>query len=127
MPTVKKEKKEDIEWDKKKIIAFLVVGVVLIFLAANFKTAILGETSTPTENIQTKQVKGVSTSDIANGIRQSVQNNLNNIKFEAENLNVAEIASSSPQVQKVLNDLKSLKDVPKNQLKDVCEKVCGRL
>jgi hypothetical protein len=42
-----------------------------------------------------------------------------------------EIASSSPQMQKILNDIKSLEQYPANQAKEFCrqiyEKICGGL
>lgn len=125
---MKQVKKEDgIVWDKKKIILFCVIGVILLALAFNYKTAILGESLIPNQAKQLRQIKSVSTQDLSNGIKQSIQNNVNNLKNEAQSLDVAEIASSSPQVQKVLNDLRSLKDLPKNQLKNACENLCGRL
>jgi hypothetical protein len=36
-----------------------------------------------------------------------------------------EVASSSPQVQKILNDIKALQQYPANQIKDLCRKICG--
>ncbi len=127
MSKPKKEKKEEVEWDKKKIIIFSILAIFFIVSAVYIKDAFLGE-STPTPKVtEVKQVKGVSTQDIASGIRQSVQSNINNLKTEVENLDVAEVASSSPQVQKILNDLKSIKDVPSSQLKSACEKVCSGL
>jgi len=69
-------------------------------------------------------VKGAAT-EVSSGIKNSVQNQLDNLKAEAQNVDLTEIASSSPQMQKVVNDLKALQDYPKNQVKATCEQICN--
>jgi hypothetical protein len=126
MPQVKKEKKEEIIWDKKKIIFFVGIAILLIVLAINLKSAILGESYSPkSTKISTPAFKGISAQDLSKNIRQSILGKINDLQNEAHNIDVAEIASSSPQVQKILKDLKSLKDLPKSQFRDACEKVCA--
>jgi hypothetical protein len=121
----KKEVKNEIEWDRKKIFAFLLflVGIVIFGYAA--KIIVLGE------NLSSKNVtsvKGVSVSTLPlPDIKSNIQNNINNLKAEAQNINVVDIATSSPQVQKVINDLKAIQDYPKNQLRQTCEKICSGL
>ena len=128
MATAKKEKKSEVEYDKKKIILFVVVAVFAIFILLQAKSYILGDTNTEVSKINSeKKVKGIAAPEIPNDVRESFQNKITEIKDSAENLDLVEVASSSPQVQKIINDIKSLKDLPKSQLKQTCEKVCGSL
>ena len=60
-------------------------------------------------------------------IRSDIQSKVDVIKQQITNLDPAEVASSSPQVQKILNDFKSLQDYPKNQAKEMCENICKNL
>lgn len=125
-----KEKKEEILWDKKKIFISLVVAILLIGIGLELKSVFLGESLPKTSQVNQNsnaEIKGPNVEDLKNGIKQSFSDNINSIKSQAESINVAEIASSSPQVQKVINDLKGLKDLPKNQIKSACERICNGL
>ena len=124
-----KEKKEEIQWDKKKIIFAVIVSILLIGIGFELKSVFLAE-SQPIEKVNQNsnaQIKGASTNELTNGIKQSFADNINSLKAQAQNIDIAEIASSSPQVQKVINDLKGLKDLPKNEIKSACEKICSGL
>ncbi|PIR80222.1 MAG: hypothetical protein COU25_01345 [Candidatus Levybacteria bacterium CG10_big_fil_rev_8_21_14_0_10_35_13] len=124
-----KEKKEEVIWDKKKILITLVVVFLLTGIGFWLKALYLDEDvpKTSKKNIQREQIKGVSVGEASENISKSFQENINSLKEDAQNLNLAEVATSSPQVQKIIKDLQSLKDLPKNQLKDTCEKICGGL
>jgi len=124
-----KEKKEEIIWDKKKIIITLIIVILLLGIGLQLKSLFLGGSNPPVpkEIVQKEKIKGINIGDASQNLSQSFQERIESLKKDAQNLNIAEVASSSPQVQKILNDLKSLKDLPKNQLKDACEKVCGGL
>ncbi|OGH18022.1 MAG: hypothetical protein A3F31_03745 [Candidatus Levybacteria bacterium RIFCSPHIGHO2_12_FULL_38_12] len=50
---------------------------------------------------------------------------LDTIKKQVQSLSISEIASSSPHVQKVLQDIKALEEYPHNQVKDMCQKICS--
>ncbi len=125
MPQNKKEKKPEIDWDKKKIFLFAVGLVVLLIVLVNAKSMILGETykPAPKTKVDLPQVKGISTQDISNNVRKTIED----LQTQANNLDVVEVASSSPQVQKILNDLKSLQNLPKNEIKNVCDNICNKL
>lgn len=124
-----KEKKEEVIWDKKRIIFFILSIIILVFIGIRVKSHFLDSNYSlqDTNTVKKEQVKGITTQDLSNGIRQSIQQDINKIKTEAQNINVVDIATSSPQVQKVINDLKSLQNLPKNQFKEACEKVCNGL
>lgn len=123
---MKEPPKEDLPWDKKKIILFLIAAVVLIGIGFEAKDLILGTSVSPSAPIQKPDIKGAAT-QVSSNIKNSVQDQLNNLKSEAQNVNVVDIATSSPQVQKVINDLKAIQNYPQNQLKTTCEQICNGL
>lgn len=112
--------REEVNWDKKKIFIFSTV-LVLILLFLFYRVADFSSN----EQIEkpNTQLKGVSAEDLSKNVQEAVSN----LQEQAESLNIEEVASSSPQVQKIINDLKSLKDVPKSQLKNTCERICNGL
>jgi hypothetical protein len=112
------------QWDKKKIILFLLAAVILIGIGFEAKDLILGANVSPAVSVNKPDVKGAAVQVVPN-IKNSVQNQLNTLKSEAQGVDLVEIASSSPQVQKVINDLKALQNYPKNQVKATCEQVCN--
>jgi conjugal transfer/entry exclusion protein len=124
-----KEREEKTEWDKKKILLFAAAVLLLIGIGYVFKGMMLGSQEMPnTSKIET-DVKGTSVqaSQVGADIKENIQNQINNLKDEAQNVNIVDIATSSPQVQKVINDLKAIQDYPKSQLKATCEKICSGL
>ncbi len=123
---MKEAPKEELQWDKKKILLFLIAAVVLIGIGFEAKDVILGTNISPSVSVPKPDVKGTAT-QVSSNIKNSVQDQLDNLKAEAQNVDLEEIASSSPQVQKVINDLKAVQDYPKNQLKATCEQVCNGL
>lgn len=114
-------------WNKKRIIIAVFLLILLIVGGYFFKTRVLDGNLL----LQLKSVKGISTQESTNkpafklNIQEAVKEKINSIKQEVSGLDVVEIASSSPQVQKILNDIKSLEQYPTNQLKEICRKICG--
>lgn len=125
---IAKEAKENVVWDKKKIAIFLISLALFIILVFELRTLILGKQETPSKpQIKNeKQIQGASVENLPS-IRQGIQTQIDNLKKEAESINVMDVATSSPQVQKVINDLKSLQNLPQSQFKQACEKVCNGL
>lgn len=121
-----KAQEEETVWDKKKIFIAL---FVLLFLFGG-----LGYTARPYLNdlLQTNtlvsqqtKVEGAKTQAVPQP--QALQEKIAEIKETINNLDAGEIASSSPQVQKVMRDIKGLQDYPRNQAKEMCQQVCSRL
>ncbi|GEM_PF-1270472 len=145
------EKEELVEqWDKKKII----VAVILFFFFAGSVYAGRGyfvdkNTPAPQQKISVKSsesVAGVKTqatkdekessetedqaspfSFTPSTIRSDVQQKIDILKEQVTSLKVEDVASASPQIQKVINDLKALEQYPKNQAKQMCETICKSL
>lgn len=138
-------------WDKKKIVIAVVVLFFLSGVAYAAKTYVFdtNETKTP-KKVSTKSSESVagvtseenkeslSSSDenkdqppsfpfSPSAIRQDAQQKFEEIKNQATNLTVDDVASASPQIQKVINDLKALEQYPKSQVKQMCENICRSL
>ena len=114
-------------WNKKRIFITFFLLVLLIAGGYFFKTRVL-RNQPPQVG---KSIRGITaqTSTIEPepkiNIQEAVKEKINSLKQEVLGLNVLEIASSSPQVQKILQDIKSLEQYPINQAQEICKKICG--
>lgn len=118
------------QWDRGKIFLFIFTLIILAVIGFELRSIILGDkaniVSQAPKNLS--DVKGASTQNISMpNIKQDVQGQINNLKNEAANINLVDVATSSPQVQKVINDLKALKNLPQDKLKETCTNICNRL
>lgn len=122
-------KKEKTQWDKRKIFLFSLLCLFLLFAGFEIKSFILDKNINypqKQDSIVSENVKGVSTiNSSTDGIKNTIQENINALKKQASDINVTEIATSSPQVQKLINDLKALQNYPQSGLKDACFKICN--
>lgn len=124
-------------WNKKRIILFLFIILILLAIGFAIKNFVL-KSNVPLNDALVKSaglVKGTSTEEQNPNkeeknslpVQSIIEDRINEIRKEVNTLNVSDVASSSPQVQKVLNDLKSLENYPKNQAKDICLNLCNNL
>jgi len=117
-------------WDIGKIIATVATLILCIFggiyIKQNFfdvkQSAVKGTQS----HVDEKDVKTSSESAKQSPIsypnlQTEIQKRISQVKNEADNLSITEIASSSPQIQKILNDIKSLQNYPGNKAREICE------
>lgn len=117
-------------WNRKRIILVASVLLALITIAFYTKTFSLDKYK---GLITRGKVKGASTNSdsisfpTSDDLKSSAQEKLEQLQKEVQQINVIEIASSSPQVQKVINDFKSLEDYPKDQVKTFCQNICNGL
>lgn len=125
----RESKKEKVEWDRKKIIFTSIIIIFLLFLGYQAKSLFLDKNMQVPQNdsFQKEDVKGVSVSNPGPSIKDTVQESINSIKNEAGSINISDIATSSPQIQKVINDIKALQNYPSNELKNTCLKICNGL
>ncbi|MDO8639547.1 MAG: hypothetical protein Q7R53_01345 [bacterium] len=130
-------------WDKKKII--FAITIILFILAGGFilKNLLLGKGESLNlnpKNFSLESVKGLSTKKeepvkenkensislpSASSLQTNLQQKIDSIKQEVNSLKIEDVASSSPQIQKIVDDIKSLESYPKNQAKEMCQKVCN--
>ena len=118
------EKEEELEWDKKKIIIAFVIVFFLVVGAIFGRKYILGDQSSPSD----KSVQGISTQNTADTSllpsQEDVKQQIAALEAKVSGLSVKDIASSSPQVQQVLQQLKNLPNVPGDVIKQQCENIC---
>lgn len=131
-------------WDKKKI--FMGIGASLILVSGVFygvKTlGLFTSDQQQQSSVRTSAASVEGASVQANedtptpeptrpGIsfpsKSDIEKKLTGVKDEITQLNVQEIASSSPQVQKVLRDIQALGQYPGNQAKEMCQRLCSNL
>lgn len=108
---------EEEVWDKKKLLFGVLFLLILLGIGYQTNKQFFNQIHLPSRI----SVKGSSTTKV---VPINLQEKISEIKNEATNLNVADIASSSPQVQNVLNQIKNLGNLPKNEAKQVCEQIC---
>lgn len=125
----RKEKKEEDElvWDRKRVVIAFILILVLLFGARQAKgmffpdTNILGESTVKkASEIDKPKVEGIKVD-----LESDVTSKFVNIKNSIIDLNPEEIASSSPQIQKVLKDIKEMKNLPVDQARNTCMKICS--
>jgi hypothetical protein len=119
-------------WNKKKIIITTIILALLIAGGFYLKIRVLSQNSSQiTGSVKGAVMQEIAIPDIKASAQEAVVEKIDNLKAQVSNLNVSEIASSSPQVQKIINDIKSLGQYPTNQAKEFCrqiyEKICGGL
>ncbi len=120
----KNEEVEDIPWDKKKVVIGVLIVLVVIFALLYFKERFLPTKQTDVKG--TMAENKISTQSLPDPA-QKIHQNIDQIKQNVSTLNVVDVATSSPQVQKVLSDIKNLENYPKNQARQACEKICAGL
>ncbi len=129
-------------WDKKKIILGLISGAILIggavYLLKPTIAKNIGKTSS-----SSPQVAGVETKSSDQNASQNpnqtkeelslpknateLEKRLEIIKREVITLTTSDIASSSPQLLQVVQDIKNLQQSPANATKQLCENICKSL
>lgn len=127
------EIKNEESWNKKRIFVALFLIILLAVGGYFFKTKILDSNPSFSQDIL-KSVKGTSNvreenkkqeGNLGINVQKAVQDKINSLKQEVSGLDILEVASSSPQIQKIINDIKSLEQYPANQAKEICKKICG--
>lgn len=125
----KKDEEEDLVWDKKRIL--IGIGIILILLigAREIKTRFFPETSILGEST-TKKANDIRKPDVSSpdlNISSQVNTSLEDVKENIGNIDPEEVATSSPQIQKVLRDIQGIKNLPVEKAKDACYNICSRL
>lgn len=116
------------QWSIPRIIIGVIVISVVGWLVYENRSLIASINSTPSREVAGTHIEAKVTPAQKVAIpRFDLQEKIADITSQINNLDVKEVAQSSPQVQKVLKDMESLKDLPKSQAKDACMKICGGL
>ena len=118
-------------WNKKRIFITLFLLALLVAGSFFFKTQVL-DINTQTD----KSFKAVSSEDKKTenqkkdegskiNIQSAIKEKIYDLQQQVTTLDVMGIATSSPQIQKIINDIKSLEQYPVNQAKEICRQICG--
>ncbi|MDP2649784.1 MAG: hypothetical protein Q8P10_02980 [bacterium] len=123
-------------WSKKRILIGLVILTMLVAAGYFVKINFLDNGA---KGILDK-VKGASTfnqpaasnnqnqenpfSAESPKLNNDIQQKLDSVKKRINDLNVSDMATSSPYVQKIISDLQSLEQLPKNQAREACFNIC---
>ena len=136
--TPQKNEISDESWDVKKILIALLVVVPILLLIFSYKDILSADLKSKSYTSQ-RQQKSTSASYTApssnvqtetqtpSNLQMEAQKKIEAIRTQIENLNVTEIATTSPQVQKIINDIKALPNYPASQAKGLCLKLCDGL
>lgn len=129
-----KEKKVDPEevevWDKKKLfVAFVLVAVVFAAVGYFAKPYLKDFLATNTlAKVEKQKVHGATTKQYDSPLApEQVQERIAEIQQQITQLDADEVASSSPQIQKIMKDMKSLQEYPRTQAKEMCQQLCSKL
>lgn len=129
---VKTRRKEESseEWDKKRVIVTAFFVVVAILAIREIKTTffsnndeVLGQNVSVSPTPIKKPDVEIPRFNVANEVGSKIEE----LKKNIEGLDPVEVASSSPQIQKVLKDMEGLKDLPSNEAKSMCMKLCSEI
>lgn len=139
-----KEKEESIEeeWDRSRVIIGGVALVLLVvggFMGKNYILGLFGIKDQPIPFAR-QSVQGAQTVNIASEnpptvphIQYSlpsttdVTNKIQDLQKQVSHINIADVASSSPQIQQVIQQLEALPHMPGNVAKQACINVCNKL
>lgn len=112
-------------WNKKRIFVAILILLLLIAGGLFFRIRVLDQNSSPAVKSAVDNKVEQSSPEIKTNIQEIMREKIDTIKQEVSSLDMLEIASSSPQVKKILNDIKSLEQYPSDQIKEACRKICG--
>lgn len=130
---------ENETWNKKRVIIGVLTIICLFGAALFFKNIILKGKNIasifPLSRLVETKVAGVSTKKNFNTsdspsigkLKTDLQSKLDSIKKDVGGLTVSDVASSSPQLKKIIEDIQNLQNLPRNQVKEACYNICKGL
>lgn len=122
----KKEVEDEYVWDKKRIIIAAFIILALILAAGELKnrfypnTNILGESTT--KNVSDLEKPEIDSPNLNLG--EQVNTSLEEVKESISDIDPEEVASSSPQIQKVLKDIQGIRNLPTDKARSACFRIC---
>jgi hypothetical protein len=115
---------QDLGWNKKKILFFVVLTLCVLIAAL----AYLAKNETQVKGANTFiPAKGDTFDAKSNELSKGVREKVLGIQDDVKSLDVTEVATSTPQIQKIIKDIQSIQDLPASKAKEACQKVCDGL
>ncbi len=113
--------------DNMKFFLFLFligIGVGGFYL---YKNGYFNKKQTVVPLVLQKEVKGIEISTNNSSTNSAVAGTINSIQDQAKNINLNQLASSSPQVRQIIQELQQLPQTPLNNAKNACLQICDKL
>lgn len=130
-PENKKEKRKYKKRDSRDerggyLGGFLAIAAIIaIFLGIKYFNTNNGKVAgVQTDTKKEQQELKIEQERAKENVKGDLNKRLEKIKSDISDLNAVDITTQSPQVKKIIEDLKSLQNLPKNQAKNVCQQVC---
>jgi len=105
--------------------ALAIISIVVLLLVVKFfpgnDQMVKGLATDMSENKDIQKLEAERQAATEN-VKQTVDERLESVKEEISNLNAADM--TAPRVEKIIRDLESIQDIPKNQAKNACLRVC---
>ena len=132
------EEEEVVEvWDFRKIAIGIVFLLFLIFLGVVIKRILFHESLEPASFVPKPPTmesiasyfkpKDDNHKKFSIPTQQDVQNQIQQIQQQVTHLNVNDVATASPQVQKLLKQIQEIPAGPVGQVKQACVRLCNNL
>jgi len=131
MPQKYTKYSEEATWDKKKLAILL--SLVFIFGASLFaaKKFLFPQAKSRVQGIQTLSNEipspAVNKSSFYLPTSQDIQQKMEDIQKQVIHLNIDQIASSSPEVRQIIQQLQNLPNLPKDAARSACEDLCRNI
>ncbi len=127
-----KEEEPELVWDKTKLFIAAVILILLIAGGVYLKLFVFKDTGgagtvMSVKGVSTEAGNDASSHSFSLPTQEDMQAKISKLEQQVTQLNVKDIATSSPEVQKVLKQIQSLPSYPASQAKDMCMKLCGQL
>lgn len=128
------------QWDKRKIAIGVIslVGLVGAFFGARYvlgKYGLFTQSPSTTQSVQGAQTTNDTTSPDNTSVSpafslpsaSAVADQVAKIQDQVTKINLQDIASSSPQIQQIIQQIQDLPKQPGTMAKDACIQICNKL
>ncbi len=121
------EVKLEESWNKKRILIALLALVAVGGVLYAFRGSIFSQILPHNNKKEIPSSQSVLSIKSGSNVQDVLEKQIESLKKEAGNININEIASSSPQIQNLINDFKALQNLPKDKTKEACYNICKGL
>jgi uncharacterized membrane protein YhiD involved in acid resistance len=101
-----------------------IVFIIVIFFGIRYVTNTNDQVKGAKTDAEKEKHLELEEQKAKKNVKENVDKRLEKIKEDIDNLNAVDVTTQSPQVKKIIEDLQSLQNLPKDQAKNFCEQVC---
>lgn len=104
---------------------FLAIAmIVAIFLGIKYLSTSSDDVKGARSNALQEQKLDEEAKKAKENVKGDINKQIDKIKEDIDNLNALDVTTKSPQVKKIIDDLNSLQNLPKDQAKNACQQIC---